>query len=100
MIARLPFPATCDVVAQFDGVGYDAAQDAVRLRGQLARVYGVMRDGQWRTLREIEEATGAPSASASAQLRNLRKARFGGHQVDRRPRGDRSQGLYEYRVTL
>ena len=57
-----------------------------------------MIDHQWRTLREIESATGDAQASVSAQLRHLRKVRFGRYVVEKRPRGDRSLGLFEYRV--
>ncbi len=58
-----------------------------------------MRDGKWRTLDEIATFTGDPHASVSAQLRHLRKARFGGHKVEKRARGDRHCGLFEYRLT-
>jgi DNA-binding Lrp family transcriptional regulator len=61
-------------------------------------VYRLMVDGQWRTLAEIAEATGAPEASVSARLRDLRKRKFGGHVVARRPRGDRALGLFEYQL--
>lgn len=57
-----------------------------------------MADGQWRTFAEIHALTGDGEASISAQLRNLRKNRFGAHQVERRSRGDRSRGLWEYRL--
>jgi DNA-binding transcriptional regulator GbsR (MarR family) len=60
----------------------------------------LMRDGRWRTLDEIARSTGDPHASISAQLRHLRKARFGEHTVDKRARGDRRQGLFEYRVQV
>jgi hypothetical protein len=59
-----------------------------------------MADGRWRTLAEIEAATGDPQASISAQLRHLRKRRFGSSVVERRPRGDRSAGLYEYALII
>jgi len=77
------------------GPTYDAAQDAPRLQAQMARVYALMRDGRWRTLAEIAEATGDPPASVSAQLRHLRKPRFGAHRVEKRRR---SGGLWEYRL--
>jgi hypothetical protein len=58
-----------------------------------------MRDGRWRTLEEIHKTTlGEPVASISAQLRHLRKPRFGSYRVERRHRGDPGSGLYEYRV--
>jgi hypothetical protein len=58
-----------------------------------------MKDGQWRTLEEIAQATGDPQASVSAQLRHLRKNKFGSYIVNKRSRGDREHGLWEYQVT-
>ncbi len=83
---------------RFAGDTYDPKHDDGRLTGQIARVFELMRDGYWRTLAEIEAATGDPQASISAQLRHLRKPRFGGHEVEKRSRGERERGLYEYRV--
>ncbi len=83
----------------FNGSDYVPALDDVRLTGQILRIYSLMRDGAWRSLSEIEDETGDPGASVSAQLRHLRKPRFGGHQVDKRRRGEPGCGLFEYRVT-
>lgn len=80
---------------RFDGDDYVPERDDARLGPQLQRVWSLMRDGKWRTLSDIEKATGDPPASISAQLRHLRKPRFGGHQVDRQHVGN---GLYWYRV--
>ena len=71
--------------------------DHARLTNQQALIVAYMRSGEWRTLREIAEFTGAPEASASAQLRHLRKPRFGGHTVERRHEGG---GLYVYRLIV
>ncbi len=84
---------------RFDGPDYDSKLDARRLTGQILRIYAGMRDGGWRTLGEIEALTGDPQASISAQLRHLRKPRFGAYVVDKRRRGDRERGLFEYRVS-
>lgn len=84
--------------ARFDGSDYNPEKDDVRLRGQIKRVAALMVDGEWRTLDEIARATGDPHASISAQLRHLRKTRFGSHTVEKRSRGDRSVGLWEYRL--
>jgi hypothetical protein len=86
--------------ADFDGPDYSRTLDHARLTGQLSRVFTLMVDRQWRTLDEIARATGAPAASVSAQLRNLRKQRFGGHAVERRARGNREHGLHEYRLIV
>ena len=80
-----------------EGRTYEPTQDKGRLSAQHTRVVHAMQDGQWRTLAEIEAKTGAPQASISARLRDLRKPQFGAHKVERRRR---TQGQYEYRVTL
>ena len=68
---------------RFDGTAYDHARDSARLGEQMLAVLSVMADGQWRTLAQLSEAAGAPEASVSARLRDLRKPRFGGHRVER-----------------
>ncbi len=83
----------------FDGPCYVREFDHTRLTGQLARVYNLMKDGRWRTLGEIESLINEPQASISAQMRHLRKSRFGSHTVDKQPRGNRENGLWEYRLT-
>jgi hypothetical protein len=85
---------------RFDGADYDPKSDDTRLTGQIKRVWDCMKDSQWRTLREIEEITGDPQASISAQLRHLRKLRFGLHTVNKQPRGDRESGLFEYQLII
>jgi len=82
--------------ARFDGDDYVDERDRPRLSGQIQRIYNLMADGLWRTLEAISRATGDPPASVSAQLRHLRKKRFGGHTVERQHMGN---GLYRYRVT-
>ena len=81
--------------ARFDGDDYKHERDSARLTGQIRRVYDFMLDGAWRTLDEISDATGDPHSSVSAQLRNLRKKRFGGHNIERKYMGG---GLYSYRL--
>ncbi len=82
----------------FNGADYVDNRDRPRLSGQIQRIYTLMSDGEWRTLSEIAFTTADPEASVSAQLRHLRKKRFGEHTVDRRHRGEPSGGLYEYRL--
>jgi len=94
----LPIPGTIQV--RFKGPVYEPKHDLRRLTGQILRVWETMRTGQWRTLREIADLTGDPEASCSAQLRHLRKPRFGGHRVEKRSRGDRKAGLWEYRLIV
>ena len=83
---------------RFDGSEYSPELDQVRLTGQIKRIYDLMIDGRWRTLGEIAIETHDPEASISAQLRHLRKARFGAHKVEKRRRGDEKQGLFEYKL--
>jgi hypothetical protein len=85
--------------ANFDGPDYVPALDKARLTGQIWRVYTYMSDGRWRTLREIAAGTNDPESSISAQLRHLRKKKFGEHLVEKRRRGNREAGLFEYKLT-
>jgi hypothetical protein len=80
---------------KFDGSDYIPDRDDARLSGQILRVWECMKDAKWRTLREISNITGDPEASISAQLRHLRKPRFGGHDVEKEYI---SNGLYKYRL--
>lgn len=84
----------------FNGPSYEPALDEKRLKGQMLRIVKLMIDGEWRTLNEINEDTGDPPASISAQLRHLRKKRFGGNIVDKRRRDDDTRGLWEYHLSL
>lgn len=86
------------VTHRFAGKTYDPQYDHDRLEKQLGRVFDCMIDGTWRTLGEIARRTGDPESSVSAQLRHLRKAAFGSYIVERRSRGDRERGLYEYQL--
>lgn len=80
----------------------DEAGRTVRLTKQHMAIKALMSDGNWRTLDEIcemvqLESIKCPHASASAQLRHLRKDRFGAHDVEKR---HIRHGLYEYRMGL
>lgn len=79
----------------FDGRTFSPARDGERLGKQLGAVKEVMRDHDWHTLAELSHKAGGSTASVSARLRDLRKARFGGYQVERRYV---SEGLWEYRI--
>ena len=81
----------------FDGITIDDARDNGRLNKQLAAVRAVaLGTPGWFTLREMANMTGAPEASVSARLRDLRKPKFGGHNVERKYL---ERGLWAYRVT-
>jgi hypothetical protein len=81
----------------FGGETYDQKHDGPRLRAQSLRVWRLMFDGEWRALSDIAQVTGDPPASISARLRDYRKPKFGGHQVERKrlPRG-----LHLYRLIV
>ena len=82
----------------FDGETYEEEHDEERLSRQIIRVRSIMLDGQWRTLAEIAAITGDPQASISARLRDLRKRKFGSYIVNRRRRGLKKHGLFEYQL--
>jgi uncharacterized protein (DUF1778 family) len=74
--------------------------DQDRANVQMATVFDLMRDGQWRSLPEIAVAIGAPDASIpsiGARLRDLRKAQYGSHVVDKH---QRQPGYWEYQLAL
>ena len=82
---------------EFAGDDYESTRDQARLTHQHARVRDLMSDGAWRTLSLISKITQDPPASVSAQLRHMRKPRFGAWTVEKRYLG---KGLYEYRAIL
>ena len=82
---------------RFDGADYSSDRDNPRLKGKILRVWDVMKDGRWRTLRQIADLTHDPEASISAQLRHLRKDRFGAHQIEREYIDN---GAYKYRLII
>lgn len=84
----------------FNGPEYNPNIDQERLSKQYNRIFSIMADGGWRTYKEIAALSGDPENSISAQLRHMRKPRFGSHVIERRSRDDREKGLYEYRLTV
>ena len=82
---------------RFNGSDYNHQRDTQRLSNQYQRVFTLMQDGGWRSLRSISDTTGDPESSVSAQLRHMRKERFGSHTVEKKYEGD---GLYLYRVLV
>jgi hypothetical protein len=78
------------------GPAYTESLDGSRLNKQLHAIYRYMSDGGWHTLAEIS-ALGYPEASVSAQLRHLRKPKFGGHTIIKR-RHASGNGQWEYQL--
>jgi hypothetical protein len=84
----------------FNGPEYVEEFDIERLTGQIKRVYSCMADGEWRSLNIIAKITGDPHASISAQLRHLRKERFGSHTINKKRYGDPNHGYFIYQLIV
>lgn len=84
----------------FSGSDIDAKLDNQRLSLQIVQIFNLMKDGAYRTLTEIAQATKYSEASISAQLRNLRKTIYGGHKISKRRTGRPNRGLFEYKLTI
>jgi predicted transcriptional regulator len=90
------FKESEDNTPQFKGSDYNEQLDKPRLKTQFDKVFELMKDGMPRTLNEIEISTGIlAQASISAHLRYMRKL---GHVVIKSRRGDKKQGLFEYKL--
>ncbi len=86
---------------RFGGATYDPELDHDRLSTQLVKVrdYLWSYSPNWFTLRELSLQLNEPEASVSARLRDLRKDKFGGHEIEarRQPRSGK-RGTWEYRL--
>ena len=80
----------------FDGITINDERDNGRLHVQLTEVRRITGNEQWWTLAQLARATGFPEASVSARLRDLRKAKFGSFNVERKYV---ERGIWAYRVT-
>lgn len=84
---------------KFPGETINDKLDTKRLTKQHDTIRELMLDGKYRTLHEIESITGYPQSSISAQLRHLKKKKFGSYRlVKRRALLDRASGLFEYKI--
>ena len=81
----------------FDGCTFDESRDGSRLARQLTAVRLAMESGDWHTLAELAAVVGAPEASVSARLRDLRKPKFGGFTIEREYAGG---GQWRYRMLV
>ncbi len=79
----------------FDGSTFVPSRDHSRLATQLRSVLAMMGQQEWWTLDQLSAASGHPPASVSARLRDLRKPKFGGHQVQREYV---TKGLFRYKL--
>jgi hypothetical protein len=80
-----------------DGATFDSERDGSRLNRQMRDVWAHMSTGKPYTLDELARLTNHPEASISARIRDLRKAKHGGHTVERWHLG---QGVWIYQLVL
>lgn len=80
-----------------DGDTYDRKQDGKRLLSLLERVKLIMLSGSWCTLKELKDETGGTESSVSARVRDLRKEKFGGYEIERKRIVG---GLHAYRMRV
>lgn len=85
------------VTSRFNGAEYKHERDSKRLTNQYNDIFNLMADGEFRTLSQIAALTGHHESSISAQLRHMRKERFGSHIVNRR---HILNGLFEYQLIV
>ena len=85
------------ILGDRDGETFNHKRDVKRLNAQAQRVWNVMADGRWYSLREIAAKCGDPEASISARIRDFRKTEFGGFKVDQ---VYVRRGLYRYKLTV
>ena len=92
---------TLQLGSDFDGVTYVPELDKVRLTGQLKRVHARMSDSRWHTIGDIckwlsVDGKRYSEAGISARIRDLRKAKFGEFEVQRK----RINNLFYYRLVV
>lgn len=82
---------------RFDGRTYDHKRDHTRLRTALEAVHDCLRDGQRWTVYELRDGvrlrTGKNHEAITARIRDLRKLKFGGHDIRKTHTG---HGVYAY----
>jgi hypothetical protein len=85
------------LLRDFDGETYERERDQARLERVYDRVWQIMKDGQARSLPMIATLAKCSETSASARLRDFRKAKFGAHTVERKYL---CGGMWLYRLVL
>jgi len=74
--------------------------DGPRLATLRARVLAVLQQGGWYTDYELQRVCGGSVGGVGAKRRDLRKAEFGGHEIESRRRGDPARALWEYHIIV
>lgn len=80
------------------GETYVPEFDYERLNGQAKRVFDLMADGKWRTLREISAETKDPEASVQARMRDFRAGKHG--RLDAQAERVDGSSLWRYRLLI
>lgn len=80
----------------FDGESYDRSRDQARLTSQLERVREILSDKQWHRLPDLKRTLNTTSSGVDARIRDLRKRRFGGYEIERK---HLEEGVFAYRWT-
>jgi hypothetical protein len=88
---------SAQIAFTFDGTTYDPSRDRVRLTRQLQMLKRFLSDGRWYSLTQIAAALGCTESGASARVRDLRKERFGSHEIERKNCGG---GVWVYRMKV
>ena len=68
----------------YDRINQTDAQRAMKLTGDLLKVFHVMLDHKPHTVRDLASILHLPETSVSAHLRHLRKPKFGAFNVQRK----------------
>lgn len=68
----------------YDFVNPKDAERTQKLTGDLRRVYAIMQDGKTHLVSDIAKILNLPECSVSAQIRHLRKQKYGGYNVVRK----------------
>ena len=90
------FADWCTEMQKMPGGLIDTDLKERQARRQFA-LFHLMKDGGWFTLEEVHKATGYPSATASAGIRDFRKEKFGSNQVILNYLG---HGVYQYKLII
>lgn len=83
----------------FDGQDLND-QDNHRLTTQYDNIFNYMKDGVYRSLYQISKNLDYPESSVSAQLRHMRKPRFGSHTINRKRIKTPTGGTYMYQLII
>lgn len=81
----------------FDGSDIDQNRDGRRLATQYDIIFNIMKDGVWRSVRQLRKMTGFPENSIQSQMRHSRKKRNGSHTVNKKYK---TKGLFIYQLIV